>query len=227
MQESSFPFEKGQLDYVWDIPEGKEPKALCILAHGAGADMHHSFMAWAAKELCQRGFAAFRFQFPFKQAKRPFADKPPKAMAALQAACAWASKSYPLLPLYVVGRSFGGRMAMLASCEEMIRPRGLIFLGFPLHSAKKIDTKRAACLPQISCPMLFVQGDRDNLSHLETLKGVLKPLKNSFLRVIEDGDHSFKVRKTKGFDQDGAFCQILDHMVFFLEKTSKSAKGAY
>jgi len=41
--------------------------------------------------------------------------------------------------------------------------RGLVFLGFPLHPAKRPSLSRADHLSNIGIPMLFVQGTRDAL----------------------------------------------------------------
>jgi pimeloyl-ACP methyl ester carboxylesterase len=46
--------------------------------------------------------------------------------------------------------------------------------------------------------MLFLTGTRDALCPLEALRPVLAGLPNATLRVVEDGDHSFAVRKKSG-----------------------------
>ena len=47
--------------------------------------------------------------------------------------------------------------------------------------------------------MLLLQGSRDRLCDLATLRTVLAPLKAQVtLHLIDDGDHSFKVPKRSG-----------------------------
>ena len=41
--------------------------ALCVLAHGAGADMRHRFMQAIADELAAVGVATLRFNFPYTE----------------------------------------------------------------------------------------------------------------------------------------------------------------
>ena len=42
-----------------------KPKAILILAHGAGAGMDHPFMTRLSEELALKSVATMRFNFPF------------------------------------------------------------------------------------------------------------------------------------------------------------------
>jgi predicted alpha/beta-hydrolase family hydrolase len=42
-------------------------RACYVLAHGAGAGMHHPFMADVARGLALRGLATLRYQFPYME----------------------------------------------------------------------------------------------------------------------------------------------------------------
>ena len=90
------------------------------------------------------------------------------AHAAVRAAVGEAARRLPGLPLWAGGKSFGGRMTSQA---QALRPlpgvRGLVFVGFPLHAAGKPSDERAAHLFDVQCPMLFLQGTRDELAALE------------------------------------------------------------
>jgi predicted alpha/beta-hydrolase family hydrolase len=73
---------------------------------------------------------------------------------------------------------------------------GLILLGYPLHPAQRPDKLRAAHLPRITVPMLFFTGTRDALCTLDLLRDSIATLRApATLHVIEDGDHSFVVRR--------------------------------
>ena len=41
------------------------PRALYVLAHGAGAGMRHAFMEAMAQRFAARGIATLRYQFPY------------------------------------------------------------------------------------------------------------------------------------------------------------------
>ncbi|WP_349546327.1 alpha/beta family hydrolase, partial [Bradyrhizobium guangdongense] len=67
-------------------------RACYVLAHGAGADMRHSFMEKVAAGLADRGIATFRFNFPYMEEKKGRPDQPAVAHAAVRAAVAEAAR---------------------------------------------------------------------------------------------------------------------------------------
>lgn len=76
---------------------------------------------------------------------------------------------------------------------------GLVFLGYPLHPPGRPDRVRDQHLYSIDSPMLFVQGTRDPFCPLNTLDNVRSKIPApTEVAVIDDGDHSFKVRKSSG-----------------------------
>jgi uncharacterized protein len=94
----------------------------------------------------------------------------------------------------------GGRMTSTAASENLIPAvRGLVFFGFPLHPPKQPATKRGDHLANVTQPMLFLQGTRDDLADLKLLKPICKKLgKLATLHIIEGADHSFHVLKSAG-----------------------------
>ena len=196
-----------------------EPSRACyVLAHGAGAGMNHAFMAAVSAGLADRGIATLRYQFPFMQrgSKRP--DSPLLARATVRAAVAAASSLMPDTPLFAGGKSFGGRMTSQAQAEAALpQVRGLIFLGFPLHPAKKPSQERAAHLAQISCPMLFLQGTRDELADVALMQTVVQRLgQRAALQLFDDADHSFRVRARSGRTDQQVLDAMLDVIVAWL-----------
>src|SRR5690606_33987590 len=96
--------------------------------------------------------------------------------------------------------SMGGRMTSRAqSVEPLPRVEGLVFFGFPLHPPRKPGIERAEHLATVHCPMLFLQGTRDDLAGLELMRGVTAPLgPRATLHVVEGADHGFAVLKRSG-----------------------------
>jgi uncharacterized protein len=170
-------------------------RACYLFAHGAGAGMTHPFMAAVAAGLGDRDIATLRYQFPYmeQRARRP--DPPKLAHATVRAAAAEAGRLMPGLPLIAGGKSFGGRMTSQAQAGSPLPGvRGLAFLGFPLHPAKRPSDERAMHLFDVRVPMLFLQGTRDQLADMQLLQSVINRLGNSAsLRLIQDADHSFHV----------------------------------
>ena len=77
---------------------------------------------------------------------------------------------------------------------------GLVFFSFPLHLAKKPAIKRAAHLPDITQPMLFVSGDRDALAERQLLEEVSDGLPLATLHWLYTADHSYKILKRTRVD---------------------------
>lgn len=171
-----------------------------VLAHGASAGMRHALMTGAAWELAERGIATLRYQFPYMEqgGKRP--DPPALAQATVRAAVAAAGRLAPGLPLIAGGKSFGGRMTSQAQAAQPLADvRGIAFLGFPLHPAKRPSDGRAAHLADVHIPMLFLQGTRDALADLTMLRPVVSALGLlATLQLVEDADHSFHVPARSG-----------------------------
>jgi predicted alpha/beta-hydrolase family hydrolase len=186
-------------------------RACFVFAHGAGAGMDHAFMTSMAEALAGQAVATLRYQFPYMErgSKRP--DPPRVAHAAVRAAVAEASRRLPQLPLFAGGKSFGGRMTSQAQAESALDGvQGLVFIGFPLHPAGKPSRERATHLLQVDCPMLFLQGTRDELADLSLLHEALKPLhERATLKILEDADHAFHVRARSGWND----AQVRDAMV--------------
>jgi predicted alpha/beta-hydrolase family hydrolase len=187
-------------------------RACYLFAHGAGAGMTHSFMAAVAAGLGDRGIATLRFQFPYmeQRARRP--DPPKLAHATVRAAAAEAVRLVPGLPLIAGGKSFGGRMTSQAQAETPLPGvRGLAFLGFPLHPAKRPSDERAMHLSDVHVPMLFLQGTRDQLADMELLVSVTRRLgEGASLHLFQDADHSFHVPARSGRKDADVRNEMLD-----------------
>jgi predicted alpha/beta-hydrolase family hydrolase len=188
----------GQLPGLLDEPA--QASAGLVLGHGAGAGMAHPFLEQLAQGLASRGVAVLRYQFPFMAngSRRP--DPPAIAQGAVRSAVAEAARRWPGLPLFVGGKSFGGRMASQAQAAGPLPAvRGLVFVGFPLHPAGKPSSARAAHLGAVRLPMLFLQGTRDALADLDLLGPVVRDLgKGAVLHVVEGADHGFEVLVRSG-----------------------------
>lgn len=173
--------------------------------------MNHPFMEEASAGLAQRGIATLRFDFPFmaKGSRRP--DPPAIAHASVREAVAEAAHTFPALPLFAGGKSFGGRMTSQAqSLAPLAGVRGLVFFGFPLHPANRPGLERAAHLSKVALPMLFLQGTRDALAEMPLMQSVVAGLgARARLEILEDADHAFHVLMRSGRTDR----QVMDSML--------------
>jgi uncharacterized protein len=189
-------FQVGETHHVSGLFLHPENASTCmVLGHGAGAGMHHPSMATVATAMAELGIATLRYQFPYMErgSRRP--DPPPLCHATVRAAVAEATRLAPDLLLIAGGRSFGGRMTSQAQAlAPLAGVRGLAFLAFPLHPAGDPSEKRAEHLFDVTIPMLFVQGTRDELATLELLQPLITRLGDrATLKLLQDADHSFHV----------------------------------
>ena len=149
-------------------------------------------------------------------------DAPKLAHATVRAAVAEAARLAPGLPLFAGGKSFGGRMTSQAEATAPLPGvHGLIFLGFPLHPAAKPSDERAAHLAGVRVPMLFLQGTRDALAELGLLRPVVERLGGlATLAVVEDGDHSFHVRKASGRDDAAVVGELVGTIAGWIDEVA-------
>jgi uncharacterized protein len=175
-------------------------RSLYVLAHGAGAGMRHEFMATIASALAEREVATLRWEFPYMAAGRPRPDRAEAAEASVQEVWAAARTQFADLALFAGGKSFGGRMTSRAhAARPLADVRGIVFLGFPLHPPDQPGIERAEHLASAPGPLLFLQGDRDELAGLRRMRPVVAKLgARATLHVVKAADHGFDVLVRSG-----------------------------
>ena len=190
--------------------------AALVLAHGAGAGQSSPFMTRFARGLVERGVSAATFDFPYMAARRKMPDKAPVLEACWRGAISAARAQLPDVPLFIGGKSMGGRIASQVVAGEHDPVAGLVFLGYPLHPPGKPEQRRDAHLPGITEPMLFVQGSRDAFGAAQEIRDLLPRLQRAEIYEVAGGDHSFKVSGRGGPKQDDVIAGILDEVVRFM-----------
>jgi len=200
------------------------PFAGLVLAHGAGAGQRSHFMVLAAQQMAMRGVTTATFDFPYMIEHRKMPDKPAVLEESWRAALAAAQKhsAFLGLPLFVGGKSMGGRIASHLAAFHPEGVRGLVFFGYPLHPPGRPDQRRDAHLPEVREPMLFIQGTRDPFGTADDITAMLPNLNAATaVHAVVDGDHSFKVRvSVAGRSQDAVFAEIFDEAAAFIRRHS-------
>ncbi len=187
--------EKSSISASAIIPDNHQ--AILIIAHGAGHDMHSTFISYLHEEIARAGIMTVKFNFPYKELGRKAPDRPPVLEATWHAVidAVLNNSGYRPEQIFLSGKSMGGRYASMIAAQ---RPGlgGLIVYGYPLHAPGKLDKLRSEHLSLITCPMLFFQGTRDSLCKINIFKPIVAKLTApTELHIIEGGDHSFKVLK--------------------------------
>ena len=192
-------------------------RALYVFAHGAGAGMRHGFMTQVADALAARDVATLRWEFPYMAAGKPRPDRAEVAEAVVREVWDAARARFGELAMFAGGKSFGGRMTSRAhAAAPLAGVRGLIFVGFPLHPPDQPGIERAAHLADAAGPLLFLQGDRDELAGLRRLRPVVKKLgPRARLRVIKAADHGFDVLVRSGRTGAEVIAELADTIAVF------------
>ena len=186
---------------IWNRAGEKAP--VLIMAHGAGAGMGSDFMETMAGLLCDQGITVARFEFPYMQQRRATGTKRPPDRQPKLLQC-WHEviqlvKTSSDSPLFIGGKSMGGRMATLWSAEasEAFAIKGVVCLGYPFYAPGKQDRPRIEHLSSVSVPHLVVQGERDRMGDYATVSGYTLS-ENIEITWLADGDHDLKPRKSSG-----------------------------
>lgn len=171
-----------------------EPSAALVLAHGAGAGQASPFRVRLANAFSAARIACATFDFPYMAARRRVPDRPAVLEQAWRDVIEEARARFGPLPLFIGGKSMGGRIAShVAAAGGAGDLAGLIFFGYPLHPPGKPQQRRDAHLPKIAEPMLFIQGGRDPFGTSGEIRELLPALQRATLHDVPDGDHSLKV----------------------------------
>lgn len=182
---------------------------LIVLAPGAGAGITHPFMESVAQGLSDKGLRVGRFNFVYLEQGKKSPDRQPILEETYRSAVEALAPEREARKLVLGGKSMGGRIASHV-VEDGLKADGLVFLGYPLHPPGRPERIRDKHLHDIKIPMLFVEGTRDPFCPLDTLEKVRAELSApTELFVVDDGDHSFKVRKSSGRSTEEALNEVV------------------
>ncbi len=190
------------IELLWNRAE--QPSALLVLAHGAGAPMDSDFMNLMAEAIAGRGVSVVRFEFPYmarrRQEQRKFPpNRAPQLLAHFREVLAVLPEDS--LPVWIGGKSMGGRMASLLAAEADCPPiHGVVALGYPFHPPGKPEKTRTKHLRHLTVPMLICQGERDPFGKPKEVAGYGLP-GNVRVHWLASGDHDFKPLKRSGLIQ--------------------------
>ena len=159
-----------------------------VLAHGAGAGMDSPSMTAFAEGLAADDFRVVRFEFPYMGRRRITGKRgaPDRAPVLLET---WRNA------IATVGKSMGGRIASMVADDAGVT--GLVCLGYPFHPPGRPEKLRTEHLANLATPTLILQGTRDPFGKPEEVAGYDLSDKISVV-WLEEGDHSFKPRKSSG-----------------------------
>ncbi len=208
------------LDSFRECRPAGPPLATLLLAHGAGAGMDSPFMEQLAEALARRDIRTLRFDFPYMaRARAEGRRRPPNPAPVLlehwrAMVATWRAAESG--PLWLAGKSMGGRMASLLADE--LGATGLVCLGYPFHPAGKPERLRTEHLATLATPTLIVQGERDALGTRAEVAGyALAPTLE--VQWIATADHDLKPLKSSGLSQTQALVEAAAWVAAFVRSS--------
>jgi len=194
-----------------------DAKAYVVFAHGAGADKSSDFMRCVTQGLNERKISVLRFNFNYMDkrlvdGKRYPPDRMPKLVACFTQVISQVDST---LPIYLMGKSMGGRVAATLAEEQVSHVHGIVCLGYPFHPQKQPEKLRLEPLQKLQLPTLVIQGDRDALGNKEEIDRYFLS-KLCRIQFLFDGDHSFKPRVKSGYTQQQhieSACQMISDFI--------------
>ncbi|MCG7551501.1 alpha/beta family hydrolase [Pseudoalteromonas sp. Of7M-16] len=180
----------------------QNPVAQFVFAHGAGAGRDSEFMQDMASKLAGQGIDVALFDFEYMETakaqnkKRP-PDRAPKLLARYEQVL---SQLDDALPIFIGGKSMGGRMASMLVCESASSIKGVLAFGYPFHPPGKPEKLRVEHFGDILCPFLILQGERDTFGNKAEVTALQLDATPEYF-WLPDGDHSLKPRKASGLTE--------------------------
>jgi len=186
----------------------QEARAFIIWCHGNGCDIGSMDMTFTA--LSRRLQAhVLAFEYPSYGLLKGITSTPSEASINNHAQCAYSfvrdTLKWPTNRIIIYGHSIGSGAACFLSATQ---PVGALILQSPFTSISKLIREKIGFLSNIvngswwdnykamehiSCPTLFIHGQRDNLipsQHSETLYNSFKYTDNKEIVLLPNDDHN-------------------------------------
>ena len=194
----------------------EKPIATFVFAHGAGAGQNSEFMQLMAKGIANYSINVLRFNFAYMQLAEESGNRrpPDRADKLLIHYKTILSEIDNSLPIFIGGKSMGGRMASMLLEESTAK--GCICMGYPFHPPNKPEKLRTEHLLSINKPVLILQGERDTFGSREEI-GTFNLSQQIQVSYLADGDHSFKPRKVSGHNLEANLHKAIEQSAAFIK----------
>lgn len=160
-----------------------------VLLPGFGGRASQPILVKLAKRLAALGFDCHR-------------EAPPrgKVTPGLEREVAWLEQLLATLapPFVLIGRSFGGRVAIRLGRRRDVR--AVVLLGFPVRPPGKPRPLDEEALARATAPTLIVQGSADELGPLPVVREAAAGNPRSEVLVLGGAGHSFGRQEASALD---------------------------
>lgn len=162
-------------ELVFETPQ--KARALVLTVHGHQTSKDWGFFPWLAEYLCEAGLVAARFTMG--------GDSYAAHVDEVVAAAEQAASRFRGLPLFLLGHSLGGAIALLAA-EKIDDLAGVV-----TWSAIGNHPDVLAAASRMRGPLLAIHGSTDKHVPLEDARMIVERASDASLMVIEGASHTF------------------------------------
>ena len=177
----------GELEALLEVPQETDAAGCAVVCHPHplhGGTMQNKVAHTLARSFTGQGFVALRFNFRGVNESAGEFDGGKGERNDVIAAVDWLKSSYPSLPFWISGFSFGAAMAVHAAAE--CTPAGLVTIAPAIIRMADLRSN------QPDCPWLVVQGDQDELIDVdETIAWMNELDPGPELQIFEETEHFF------------------------------------
>ncbi|MDL4862362.1 dienelactone hydrolase [Halomonas elongata] len=188
------PEELGPLQVQGECRTGR-----LLLTHGAGAGQDSDFLVELRRALADAGVQTLAIEFAYLRRMRCEGRRrpPPRVEKLVEELASWRDLLSPHLeaPLWLGGKSMGGRVASMLAARD--GAAGLVLCGYPFHPPRRPERHRLDHWPELRCPTLVVQGERDPFGTRDEVEGYDLPDVAEVL-WLKDGEHDWRPRRASG-----------------------------
>ena len=201
------PVGETEVSAVFDASDAADAPVF-ICGHGAGGNLADRGVVKTAAVMRSIGMHTVRFNFAYRERKISRPDPMPQLTACVAAVAERARADLRPRLLIIGGRSMGGRAASVLASQGFDCD-GLLLLAYPLHPPGRPQQLRSAHLPDITAPVLCINGTRDDFCTPSLMADVLKTVGyNWVMHWVDGADHSFHVLKKSGRTDDDVMQEI-------------------
>ncbi|MEQ6885139.1 alpha/beta family hydrolase [Salicola sp. Rm-C-2C1-2] len=181
---------------------------LLVLAHGSGAPVDSAPMERLAMALASSGFRVRRFEFPFMEQRRSTGKRRPPDRAPIllktwkEAVQEVKRQESDTGPVWIGGRSLGGRMASVLLTPEQSPElaSGALVFGYPFHPPRKPQQWRTDHFATLCGPLWIAQGERDPFGKRGEVEARMPFPGPVQVEWVADGDHELMPTRRSGLD---------------------------
>lgn len=178
----------GRLEALLEEPEHQEPQFAALVCHPHpqfGGTMHNKVVYRMARGLRSAGGVALRFNYRGVNRSEGSYDEGAGEIDDARSCLEWLRGSYPDLPYFIGGFSFGARIAQKLGCASQ-GPELVIVVGFPTRYLES-DSFRECVAPRV-----FIQSTNDQYGPRDQLQPFVDSLgDHARLFWVESDDHFF------------------------------------